>query len=232
MSQRLTNHEDRFAARVTIGTPEQCWLWEGAVGPTGYGQFWPYGRAGGKIYAHRYAYERGVGPIPDGLTIDHICHNNDTSCPGGSTCPHRRCINPAHLEPATMQVQVRRGRHWTQNPDGSWVCSRGHAIDEGVVSRRGTCPTCFNEYRRQWRESHSEAPSPAARARRNQKRRNERSVITAASEAVYAAQRRTRLFVAVHPELTGEVDRIGQAACAQRLRRGWTFANGEWHRPE
>lgn len=63
-----------------------CWLWDGATGATGYGQM--SGRIDGKprtIQAHRVAYEIMVGPVPDGLELDHLCRN-------------RECVNPAHLE--------------------------------------------------------------------------------------------------------------------------------------
>lgn len=44
---------------------------------------------------HRLAYEVHVGPIPAGLTIDHLCGN-------------RRCVEPAHLTLATLQENVAR----------------------------------------------------------------------------------------------------------------------------
>src|SRR5271167_976762 len=79
---------------------DTCWLWKGFL-HNGYGHIrdknW-------KIQlAHRVAYELLVGPIPVGLTIDHLCHNTDDTCKGGSTCPHRECVNPAHLEPVTKR---------------------------------------------------------------------------------------------------------------------------------
>ena len=63
-----------------------CWLWTGAVQSRGYGSV----GIGGKTYlAHRVAYERFVGPIPEGLTINHLCGV-------------KRCVNPAHLECVTL----------------------------------------------------------------------------------------------------------------------------------
>ncbi|MFE3495288.1 HNH endonuclease signature motif containing protein [Streptomyces sp. NPDC059175] len=60
--------------------------------------------------AHRVAYELFVGPIPQGLQLDHLCHTRDIGCPGGE-CIHRRCINPHHLEPVTNQENARRSPH-------------------------------------------------------------------------------------------------------------------------
>ena len=70
-----------------------CWAWLGGMLSCGYG----YLKIDGKNrLAHRIAYELAIGPIPDGLQIDHLCRV-------------RSCINPNHLEPVTQQVNIRRG---------------------------------------------------------------------------------------------------------------------------
>lgn len=69
-----------------------CWIWTG----------WSNGRYPGfsigrtKVYAHRFSYELANGPIPEGMTIDHLCRN-------------KMCVNPAHLEAVTNQQNVLRG---------------------------------------------------------------------------------------------------------------------------
>jgi hypothetical protein len=68
-----------------------CWTWTGARS-VGYGHFAIKRRTN---LAHRVAYEALVGPIGDGLTIDHLCRNP-------------ACVNPAHLEPVTMGENMRR----------------------------------------------------------------------------------------------------------------------------
>lgn len=76
----------RMAAKVKVHPISECWTWTGARNPKGYGSV-ANGR-GGSMLAHRKAYEHIVGPIPDGLTIDHLCLN-------------KACVNPAHMEPVT-----------------------------------------------------------------------------------------------------------------------------------
>ena len=80
---------DRFWAKVDKGI--FCWDWLGGKS-NGYGRFWVEGRL---VQAHRWAYETMVGPIPEGLTLDHLCRV-------------RYCVNPSHLEPVTLGENIRR----------------------------------------------------------------------------------------------------------------------------
>jgi DNA-binding CsgD family transcriptional regulator len=77
-----------------------CWLWIGKVNHLGYGALWIRDSAKKtgwrSISAHRHSYETNIGPIPDGLSLDHKCRV-------------RCCVNPAHLEPVTHAENVRRG---------------------------------------------------------------------------------------------------------------------------
>jgi hypothetical protein len=64
--------------------------------PDGYGRVWLYG---GMVLAHRASFEAFVGPIPEGMEIDHLCYVPS-------------CVNPEHLEPATRAENNRR--KWTK----------------------------------------------------------------------------------------------------------------------
>jgi hypothetical protein len=93
-----TSLQHKFFSRINerrivsdyVDTP--CWLWQGSIGMCGYGRFKHQGKL---VRAHRFSYEHHVGPIPDGLQIDHLCFI-------------RRCVNPDHLEPVTAKENFRR----------------------------------------------------------------------------------------------------------------------------
>lgn len=115
-----------------------CLLWTGAVEKDG------YGRLADHTPAHRYVYELHVGPIPEGLTLDHLCHTNDETCPGGP-CEHRRCVNPEHLEPVTLRENLRRGRSPSGVNARKTHCVAGHElVGENVYLWRGQrlCRAC------------------------------------------------------------------------------------------
>lgn len=134
--------EQRFLASVQI-LDNGCWRWTAGTFWDGYGQFSVDSR---KYRTHRYAYELYVGPIGMGLDLDHVCHNEDTSCPGGDTCLHRRCVNPAHLEPVSHRENMLRGRGLSALNAIKTHCPQGHPYDEAntyMPSRGGrTCRTC------------------------------------------------------------------------------------------
>lgn len=111
----------RFLSKVDKAN--DCWLWTAALLKTGYGRFKKDGKT--KL-AHRVSYELLVGPIPDGLTLDHLCRE-------------RRCVNPAHLEPVTAKVNVLRGETITAHNARKEQCIRGHLLrgDNLFVRRDG-----------------------------------------------------------------------------------------------
>ena len=66
---------------------------------------------GSFIMAHRLVMEAKLGRnLTVSETVDHLCHNADTACPGGPGCWHRRCINDDHLEVTDAVTNWSRGR--------------------------------------------------------------------------------------------------------------------------
>ncbi len=95
----------RFEQKIKM-VESGCWQWQGSLVAQGYGRF-------AKEYAHRYAYKALVGPIPEGLTIDHLCRS-------------RGCVNPAHLEVVTRGENVLRGEGPAAKAARKTHCPKGH----------------------------------------------------------------------------------------------------------
>lgn len=89
-----------------------CWLWTGRLMPSGYGDFQTTGK---HWRVHRLAYELLVGPVPDGLVLDHLCRV-------------RSCVRPSHLEPVTTRENILRGAGVTAANARLEECRRGHAF--------------------------------------------------------------------------------------------------------
>ncbi|MFC8339351.1 HNH endonuclease signature motif containing protein [Streptomyces rubiginosohelvolus] len=114
--------------------PGPCWEWTGAKTTGGYGQFWLKPRL---VVSHRYAYEQMVGPIPEGLQLDHLCRN-------------RACVNPAHLEPVSQQVNILRGFSIATANRLKTRCPQGHpySASNTYIHPRNNgriCRTCARE---------------------------------------------------------------------------------------
>lgn len=128
---------DRFMKFVSPEPNTGCWLWLGTTTQSGYGQFSIDSVA---TYAHRFSYESFVGPIPDGLQLDHLCRV-------------RCCCNPHHLEPVTGKVNTNRGvRHESTKTH----CPKGHPYDVANTKRyknNRQCRACANAFlRANWRK--------------------------------------------------------------------------------
>lgn len=119
--------------RQKVVEGDGCFDWTGSLSTSGYAQL----RIKGKlVHAHRWVYERWVGPIPEGYDIDHTCHNADLSCRGGHECPHRRCTRTDHLEAVPHVINARRGRTGQYLSERTH-CDNGHAWTQAntLVSR-------------------------------------------------------------------------------------------------
>lgn len=121
-----------------------CTPWSGPLDQDGYGRI----RVDGvQRRAHRVLYERVHGKIPEPLTIDHLCHNSDRTCPGGVACPHRACVNLDHLEPATRRANTLRGVGPTALNARKTECVNGHEFTEDnthvAADGRRSCRACW-----------------------------------------------------------------------------------------
>lgn len=98
----------------------------------GYGKITEGGHSGRILSVHRVVYELEVGPIPNGLQIDHLC--------GFSLC-----CNPRHLEPVTPQVNMARSSSHVAANLTKTHCPQRHEYDEANTGRKGRkryCRTC------------------------------------------------------------------------------------------
>ena len=126
----------RFMCKVHVDTVTGCWLWTAAkFKKSGYGQFSMCGRAGQPRGAHCVSYEHFVGPVPDGLVLDHLCRT-------------RACCNWAHLEPVTHKENIRRGGGARAVAHRAGTCTRGHLMSGENLYKdpagRGYCRTCVS----------------------------------------------------------------------------------------
>lgn len=146
----------RLARFTASGSAEECWPWLGAVNWKGYGHSF---RDGKQMQAHRVMYEETIGPIREGMTLDHVCHTKDRSCPGGNICRHRSCVNPFHMDQVSAAVNTSRGLRAAQTH-----CKRGHeftAENTGIGHQAGGthrfCRECRRTERQRQRQRQAEA---------------------------------------------------------------------------
>lgn len=119
---------ERFWSKVN--RTEECWVWTAGLHQSGYGRFYVGGK---RVKAHRFAYESEIGPVPEGLELDHLCRN-------------LRCVRPDHLEAVTHQENVRRGMSPFGISARKTECPQGHPYDEQntyVDRGRRRCRKCL-----------------------------------------------------------------------------------------
>lgn len=126
----MTTLAQRLHAGYAV-TEAGCWEWKRSRNSRGCGLI---SERGVVLLAHRVSYEHHVGPIPDGMQIDHLCRN-------------KACCNPSHLEPVTARENSHR------RPDvHKSHCIHGHALtaENTILKKRPNghpirnCRTCAN----------------------------------------------------------------------------------------
>jgi hypothetical protein len=121
---------ERFESKIC--RTELCWNWLLTVNNYGYGKFvtgpdWPLRRK--QVLAHRLSYQLNVGPIPEGLQLDHLCRN-------------KLCVNPTHLEPVTTRVNTLRSFGPSSVNAKKTHCYKGHELCEDNIYRFGNKRLC------------------------------------------------------------------------------------------
>jgi hypothetical protein len=163
----MKDHPRRLLSKLdTSGGGESCWPYLGAITGHGYGNFAMNGRWYG---AHKAAYllfvVGGTSPDEHRFEVDHRCHTRD-NCVGGSSCLHRRCCNPSHLQLVTHRTNDLRGLGVSAANIRVEACPRGHPYDEINTYRRPgvpehlskrDCRACRREAGRRYRESRKAA---------------------------------------------------------------------------
>jgi hypothetical protein len=121
---RPFNTQAKVMQRFSV-SENGCWEWLGGLNHKGYGRL-TYNYKG--YAAHRFVYELLVGAIPEGLTLDHLCRN-------------KRCVNPAHLEPVTIGVNVMRGEGLAKQNATKTHCIHGHSLANAKIGLAHGKPT-------------------------------------------------------------------------------------------
>ena len=130
-------------SKIVVDPVTNCWRFTGALNGKGYGRIRTKGRT---LMLHKVVYELLVEVVPDDLVCDHRCHDPKV-CHLGIKCPHRACINPAHIKLVTDLENSRRSAS-VYRPRIRTVCANGHPLPP----EEGRCKKCKADYLRKYRQ--------------------------------------------------------------------------------
>lgn len=143
----MISPKERFLSKIQM-TPAGCAEWT-ASRNHGYGVLIIGSRKDGTrrlVRAHRFAYESFIGPIPEGVEIDHLCGN--PSCVG--VTPEGVVLG--HLKLVSHRENMRHGPNsFASTNIKKTHCPKGHPYDEGnTYIHRGKrfCRICRAEAHR------------------------------------------------------------------------------------
>lgn len=165
---------EKFFTRVA--DPESCWIWRGSRSTYGYGMVSGCREDGHRhLMAHRVLYEAEVGPIPEGMQLDHFYCDNGK---GG-------CVRPSHCRPVSQRENLLRSESMAARNAAKTHCPKGHEYTEENTLPKGDwreCKTCKYEKIKAYKDANPEKARAAVRSwvARNRERHNakarERSV--------------------------------------------------------
>lgn len=115
--------------RKTQVEPNGCLTWTGALNNHGYANFWDSARY---VSGHRYSYEQFVGPVPEGLVLDHLCRTPN-------------CVRWDHLEPVTQRTNLLRGDTVAAKHAAKTACPLGHPYTYRPSGTTRVCLPCCRE---------------------------------------------------------------------------------------
>jgi HNH endonuclease len=133
---------------VVVAGNDECWPVLNNIDSNGYPKMYQTTNGQSNVtMGHRLMWELFNGPIPDGMVIDHNCHNKALAkgeCDGGK-CKHRNCVNPAHLQMITLAENTSLGAAGLSEITGVCRKKMHEWVPENILERNGRrwCKPCY-----------------------------------------------------------------------------------------